>query len=229
MTDLGVPPEPPVHVLLSGGMDSAACVAFHLAAGRKVIGMFADYGQAAAHAEQAAARRVAGHYGISLRVLTLAGGRGTGAGLIPGRNGFLIFAALLDIGPARATIAIGVHAGTTFHDCSLDFIERMDDLAGACSGGNVRVDAPFADAHKYQVYEYARLHGVPLELTYSCEQGTEPPCGSCLSCMDVVLDRRAQERKAKAGPLTGDRGAIHVMDARRRASVLPGAPDLPRL
>jgi 7-cyano-7-deazaguanine synthase len=132
-------------------------------------------------------------------MLALAGGRGSGAGLIPGRNGFLIFTALLDIGPARGTIVLGVHAGTTFHDCSRGFIEHMDEIVGACSGGNVRVDAPFVDVHKYQIYEYARLYGVPLELTYSCERGTEPPCGSCLSCMDVVLDRRARERRAKTG------------------------------
>jgi len=181
--------EHSVHVLLSGGIDSAACVAFYLAAGREVGGIFVDYGQAASRPESDAAQCVADHYGIQLRRLTLGGAHEISDGMITGRNGFLLFAALLDIGARGGTIAIGVHAGTTYHDCSRAFIESMKLIINVCSGGRVGLDAPFVDWFKYQVYDYAHRHGLPLHLTYSCEMGTDPPCGSCLSCNDVRIDQ----------------------------------------
>jgi 7-cyano-7-deazaguanine synthase len=187
-----------VHVLLSGGVDSTACVAFYRAAGRDVAGIFVDYGQAAMRAESAAAGRVAEHYGISLRRLVLRRPDASGPGLVPGRNGFLIFTALLDIGAQVGTIAIGVHAGTTYHDCSRAFIESMQPIIDACSDGGVSLVAPFGDWFKYQIFDYAHLHGLPLHLTYSCENGTDPPCGLCLSCNDIRIDRLTRELKAKA-------------------------------
>jgi 7-cyano-7-deazaguanine synthase len=77
-----------VRVLMSGGVDSTACAALYLAAGREVEGVFVDYGQAASMAESDAAQRVADYYGVSLRRLTLGGSREISAGLITGRNGF---------------------------------------------------------------------------------------------------------------------------------------------
>ena len=186
-----------VHVLMSGGVDSTACVAFYLAAGREVEGVFVDYGQAASMAESDAAQRVADYYGVPLRRLMLGGSREMSAGLITGRNGFLTFAALLDIGKSDGTISIGVHAGTTYHDCSSAFIESMQPVIKACSEGRVSLEAPFVDWFKFQIYDYAHLHGLPLHLTYSCEAGTSPPCGSCLSCNDVKIDRLVRERRQK--------------------------------
>lgn len=189
--------EHSVRVLMSGGVDSTACVALYLTAGREVEGVFVDYGQAASRAEWDAAQRVAGYYGVPLRWLTLGGSREIGAGLITGRNGFLMFAALLDIGTSDGTIAIGVHAGTTYHDCSRAFIESMQSVINECSDGRVSLEAPFVDWFKFQIYDYAHQQGLPLHLTYSCEAGTSPPCGSCLSCNDVKIDQLVRERRPK--------------------------------
>lgn len=188
----------PVHVLLSGGMDSMACVEFYRTEGRDVEGLFIDYGQAAAVQEARAARRIADHYGIALRTLALSGVQPSGAGLIHGRNGFLIFAALLDIGARGGTIVIGLHAGTTYYDCSGAFIDEMRRALAANSGGTVGLAAPFADRLKSQIFDHARHRGLPLHLTYSCERGTDPPCGDCLSCNDIRIDRMVRERNARA-------------------------------
>lgn len=179
-----------VYVLLSGGVDSAACVAFYLAAGRDVTGIFVDYGQAAARAESEASGRIAKHYGIPLRRLTLTGGPSLGEGLITGRNGLLLFAALMCSGVRSGTIAIGVHAATTYYDCSRDFVDRLRSIVDACSEGGFDIEAPFVDWFKFQIYDYAYQHGVPVHLTYSCELGTEPSCGKCLSCGDVRIEQR---------------------------------------
>ena len=177
-----------VYLLLSGGVDSTACAAYYVAAGREVIGVFVDYGQSAARAEADASERIAQHYKFPLRRLVLSGGRELGEGLITGRNGMLLFAALM-CGATSGVIAIGVHAGTDYYDCSTDFIDRLRQIVDACSAGAFVVEAPFVDRFKFEIYDYAKRNEVPLHLTYSCEAGSVPPCGTCLSCGDVRIEQ----------------------------------------
>ena len=35
---------------------------------------------------------------------------------------------------------------------------------------------------------FTKAQSVPLELTYSCERGTSPPCNLCSSCLDRAMD-----------------------------------------
>jgi 7-cyano-7-deazaguanine synthase len=163
------------------------------AAGREVTGIFLDYGQAAAIPEARAATRVAGHYGIDLRQMTVRSGRAFGAGEIMGRNGLLVFAALTCTELREGSIAIGIHAGTTYADCSHDFFERVRDLVADGSGGSISLEAPFVDWFKHDVMAYADRCGVPRDLTYSCELGTDPPCGRCASCGDIRIDQNRKD------------------------------------
>ncbi|NQU38777.1 MAG: 7-cyano-7-deazaguanine synthase [Lentisphaerae bacterium] len=55
-------------VLLSGGIDSAACLDFYIAREERVRAMFVEYGQLAVTRERNAARRVATHFDIPLYV-----------------------------------------------------------------------------------------------------------------------------------------------------------------
>ncbi|MDB5072653.1 MAG: Queuosine synthesis-like protein [Candidatus Eremiobacteraeota bacterium] len=183
----------PVEVLLSGGIDSAACVALYRAAGREVTGVFLDYGQAAAIPESGAATRIARHYGIGLRLVTVQSDRAFGAGEIMGRNGMLVFAALTSCRLGEGSIAIGIHTGTSYADCSRDFFERISDLVALGSGGSIALEAPFLDWFKHDVLTYADRCGVPRDLTYSCELGTNPSCGRCASCVDVRIYRNMQD------------------------------------
>jgi len=62
--------ESEVLVLLSGGIDSAACVAFFQNRGNGVGGMFVDYGQISAAREKKAASETSGelnHFTRSIR------------------------------------------------------------------------------------------------------------------------------------------------------------------
>ena len=70
VTILREPPDPIVPkawILLSGGIDSSACVAFYLQQGFQVECFHLSFGQAASAPEHAAAERVARHYGCRLR------------------------------------------------------------------------------------------------------------------------------------------------------------------
>lgn len=176
-----------VLVLLSGGIDSTACIDFYRQLGRSPCAAFVDYGQAAARLEARAANAVTEHYSVPLLSLTWRGCQTKGGGLIPGRNCFLISAALMERPRSVSLIAIGVHAGTEYPDCSQLFLARMQSLLGVSENGAVQLAAPFATWSKADIIAYCGIRKVPVHLTYSCERGTEPPCGLCLSCKDRRL------------------------------------------
>jgi 7-cyano-7-deazaguanine synthase len=183
--------RPEIAVLLSGGIDSMACADFYLSMDRPVCGIFVDYGQAATTREAAAATAVARHFAIPLLVITARGPRAKGDGEIPARNAFLACAAAMERPPSVLAIALGIHAGTSYADCSSAFVASAKGLLSLQSIP-VDVVAPFLDWQKQEVIEYALKRRLPIELTYSCESGTLPPCGRCMSCLDRrVLDARA--------------------------------------
>lgn len=175
--------EPEVLVLLSGGLDSAAVLDFYLRIGRPVVAMFVDYGQIAAHFEGAAARSVAVHFGVQLMERRLFGATAKRIGEIPARNGFLLAVAAMERPESVWGIACGIHAGTGYPDCSERFADLQRELCGL-SGKPIDVLAPFLTWEKSAVLGYCDAHRVPAPLTYSCESGTMPPCGSCPSCLD---------------------------------------------
>jgi 7-cyano-7-deazaguanine synthase len=172
-------------VLLSGGMDSAACAHYLQRNGHTVRGLFVDYGQKAAAQEQRAAEQVAAVLGIHVSKVKLLSPQAFGCGEIPGRNAFLIFSALMILGHDRPNaIAMGIHGGTPYYDCSPAFVESISRLVTEYTDACTRVIAPFVDWAKQEVFEYCIESKIPIELTYSCESGGVSPCGSCLSCRD---------------------------------------------
>ena len=173
-----------VLVLMSGGIDSAACAHFFQQRGDCVRGVFVDYGQAAASSERQAVQEVAAHLGIPLSTLTFGTDLEYGVGEIVGRNAFLVFASLMGMRPKTGVISLGIHSGTWYYDCGSDFIARVGEVVQSYSGGKLQLYCPFLVEPKSFVYHYARFARIPLDLTYSCELGTVPPCGYCSSCKD---------------------------------------------
>lgn len=183
-----------VTVLASGGMDSTACLAYYLARGDDVRALWVDYGQPAAAAEAAAAVQIAAHYSIPLRKLRVEGIQWratTGEPReYPARN--LTLAALaLNAQVEPALIALGIHAGSPFEDCTESFVAQLDDLVSLLSRGRVRIDCPFIQRSKLDIARWGWTAGVPCHLTYSCERGTTPPCEECLKCREAAEVARA--------------------------------------
>ena len=185
MTQLSSQPE--VFVLLSGGVDSAACLQFYSEMDRPICALFIDYGQPSAGPELSSAHAIAQHYSIQLTEAQWCGPSAKRAGLIPARNAFLILAALMERPSTVSGIVVGVHGGTDYTDCSRSFMAAMQGVTDLYENGAVQILAPFLSWQKIDVYEYCNAHGVPVNLTYSCEEGGPPPCGSCLSCKDREL------------------------------------------
>jgi len=176
-------PKNSVDVLVSGGIDSAALLAFYLRQHFNVRALFVDFGQPAAKQESRAARSICKHYGIHLSVITVKC-RGTfSTGEIPGRNAFLVFMAMLVCGARSGMVAIGIHEGPPYYDCSEGF-KSIQTVVDGYAAGRIKVAAPFLKWDKRSIWESCRKLGVPVDSTYSCESGGTRPCGDCLSCKD---------------------------------------------
>jgi 7-cyano-7-deazaguanine synthase len=175
-------PDAHVIVLLSGGVDSAACLYTLAGTMSGVEAMFVDYGQPAGSAESRAAQAIADHYGVRLRRFVIDGARPKGQGVIGGRNAMLLSLAFAEYPQARL-LAIGVHAGTSYYDCGHAFIEAMQAIIDGDTGGGCQISAPFLAWTKRAIWELAIENNVPVHLTHSCEGGPVP-CGTCLSCRD---------------------------------------------
>jgi len=165
-------------------MDSAACVALYLRQGFIVETLYIDYGQAAAKYEEQAAMAIAKYFNVPHTKYVWSGGTLKGSGEILGRNAFLLFGALTEVGGRHGMIAIGLHSGTPYYDCGQSFMSAIQPLFDGCTDGRIKAVAPLLSWTKREIWELCVDCSVPLELTYSCEKGSDTPCGECLSCQD---------------------------------------------
>ncbi|PEV77246.1 ATPase [Bacillus cereus] len=171
-------------ILLSGGIDSAALVQYHVSQGDTIEAVFFDYGQKSYKQEFLAAKQISEHYGIKLHHTKLGFKLGDYDGEYYCRNALFILAGCGHTKAPVSLISIGIHSGTPYYDSSPNFIKDIQNILDGYFGGVTRVIAPFLKYSKSQVYEYAIENGVPIQLTYSCELGQEESCGKCLSCID---------------------------------------------
>lgn len=180
----GIARDADALVLTSGGIDSSTLLALLHEQGFRPSGLFLDYGQASAKAEEVAVTTICSEYSVPLAVVRH---RGThfGTGEIRGRNAFLLQVALMEFAAISGTILIGIHAGTGYRDCTAEFVELMHRSFDFHTGGAISVCAPFVSWSKREVFDLAIHLGVPVARTHSCEAGSEP-CGGCRSCLDRI-------------------------------------------
>lgn len=122
---------------------------------------------------------------------------------VPFRNGlFLSSAASIALSHGCSKIMYGAHAddaaGAAYPDCSLDFVNAMNQAIYLGSGNQLTIEAPFVSLTKADVVKKGLELGVPYELTWSCYEGGEKPCGKCGTCIDR---QRAFEKNGTIDPL----------------------------
>jgi 7-cyano-7-deazaguanine synthase len=198
-------------VLLSGGMDSATCLALARQDGCECHALSFDYGQRHRAELDAAATMARGLGAIEHRTLTIGlGGFGgsaltdqdlavptaAGAGIpityVPARNTvFLSFA----LGLAEVLDADRIYAGMNvvdysgYPDCRpayLEAFQRLADLATrrGVEGHPIEVRTPLLRMSKAEIVRTGVALGVDFAATVSCYQATEAgeACGSCDAC-----------------------------------------------
>ncbi len=198
-------------VLLSGGMDSATCLALARQAGCECHALSFDYGQRH-RAELDAAKRMALTLGaVEHRTLTIGLGDFGGSALtdqqlavptvagsgipityVPARNTvFLAFA----LGLAEVLDADRIYAGMNaidysgYPDCRpayLEAFQRLADLATrrGVEGRPIVVHTPLLLMSKADIVRTGQGLGVDFGATVSCYQATEAgeACGNCDAC-----------------------------------------------
>lgn len=198
-------------ILLSGGLDSATCLALAKHDGFEPIALSFDYGQRH-NAELAAAQRVAAAFGVKdHRVLRLDLGTIGGSALtdtsiavpteessgipvtyVPARNTvFLSFA----LGLAEVTQADDIYIGVNavdysgYPDCRPEFITAFEAVANLATkagveGHRMRIHTPLIALSKADIIQTGLKLGVDYALTVSCYQADirGHACGVCDSC-----------------------------------------------
>lgn len=108
---------------------------------------------------------------------------------VPFRNGlFLASAASMALSKDCSVIYYGAHAddaaGNAYPDCSEVFNNAMNTAIFEGSGGQLKVEAPFVGMPKSEVVRIGLQLHAPYELTWSCYEGGDKPCGVCGTCID---------------------------------------------
>ena len=124
---------------------------------------------------------------------------------VPFRNGlFLSSAASMALSLGCGVLYYGAHhddwAGDAYPDCSPEFVAEMGAAINRGSGGELMLEAPFVQWSKADIVRKGLELGVPYELTWSCYEGGEKPCGVCGTCIDR---QRAFELNGTTDPLLG--------------------------
>jgi len=199
-------------VLVSGGLDSATCLAIARAEGFACHALSFAYGQRHTAELEAAARVATALGAVEQRVMHIDLGSFGGSALtdhsipvpdapvsgipvtyVPARNTiFLSFALAWSEVLGARDVFIGVNAidYSGYPDCRPEFIaafERMASLAtraGTEGRAQLRIRTPLIQLSKAEIIQRGRMLGVDFALTVSCYQadGQGRACGRCDAC-----------------------------------------------
>jgi len=199
-------------VLLSGGMDSATCLALARQRDPPVHALTIVYGQRHRR-EVRSARALARHFGATRHIvvdlplgpllssaLTDPGQRlpsrgrrngGIPSTYVPARNSILLSIAL---GYAESHHLSAIYLGANavdysgYPDCRPEFFRAFERLArlatkaGVERRERVRIEVPLLRRSKAEIVRLGDRYGVPWRLTWSCYAGGRVPCGRCDAC-----------------------------------------------
>ena len=204
-TDNAPAPQDSCLVLLSGGLDSAVALALAVRNSKSVYAITFDYGQKHKREIESAkvltkAYRPSGvvHYivyDISLRqfkgLRDSDSTEPTFPQLLPqtwkpGRNiMFLAYAGAFCVEHSIHLIAVGIHAGDQpgYPDCTVNFLGQMEHALHLGLAHPLEIWAPLLHYKKHQIVALGKTLEVPFELTWSCYEGGEEPCGKCDACI----------------------------------------------
>ncbi|HTB17444.1 MAG TPA: 7-cyano-7-deazaguanine synthase QueC [Bryobacteraceae bacterium] len=202
----------PAVCLLSGGLDSATCLAVARREGYRCYALSFDYGQRH-RAELEAAARVAtslgaaGHRVVTIDLRAFGGSaltadiavpktglsQGIPVTYVPARNTvFLSFALAWAEVLSSSDVFIGVNAidYSGYPDCRPEFIAAFENMANLATKAGVegrthlKIHSPLIQLSKCEIIQLGTQLGVDFGLTHSCydPDAQGRSCGLCDSC-----------------------------------------------
>jgi 7-cyano-7-deazaguanine synthase len=205
-------PSKPAVCLLSGGLDSATCLAMARSQGYRCYALSFDYGQRHRIELEAAARvasslGAAEHRVVSIDLRAFGGSAltdniavpktGVGLGIpvtyVPARNTvFLSFALAWAEVLSCSDLFIGVNAVdySGYPDCRPDFMAAYENMANLATRSGVegrthlKIHAPLMQLSKSEIVQLGARLGVDFAMTHSCydPDAHGRSCGLCDSC-----------------------------------------------
>lgn len=186
-------------VLVSGGPDSAVLAHEVVARGAEVIALHLNLGEFESEADRPRAERLAGRLGIELVYIDLSDAlqrlyqkpmpfvlraahvamrvEPFGAGVA------LSMASSVAAGMEAEALYYGVHKGdTVYRDNTPRFFDALSESVSIDLGRRFAIRTPLLDREKAEVFARGAELGVDLGDTWSCTEGSEVHCGTCLAC-----------------------------------------------
>jgi len=198
-------------ILLSGGMDSAVCLAKSIEMGYEPAALHLNYGQRTQQKELEAFNLLCSHYNVRNRLivdvsfLSQIGGSSLtdsaieispsmlGSGKIP--NTYVPFrnANILAIATSWAEVidakAIFIGAmeqdSSGYPDCRKSFFTAFQSTInlGTKPETDIKIITPIIHDSKSDIIRYGINNSVPFKFTWSCYKESEFACGKCESCL----------------------------------------------
>ena len=189
-----------IVTLVSGGLDSTLTAILIKEERVKQYPLFIDYGQICKDAEWKACCTVLRKHDLpDPRMMEIGGfGKLISSGLtdtsarlnedafLPGRNLlFLVIGAAYAYQTNSDAVAIGL-LSEKFHlfpDQTKEFICKAGEIVSLSLNSKIKILAPLMEFSKADVIALAKKRSI--EGTYSCHAGVYPPCGKCVSCLEL--------------------------------------------
>ena len=192
-------------ILLSGGLDSAVAGAWAKKEwGQDCLALCFQYGQR--HGKEVSQSHIlADYFGWPWRLLTIEipaqsaltdlgkdvnqQVKGLPASFVPGRNLiFLSYAASVAYHFEALNIVGGWNSidYSGYPDCRLEFLEDTELVINSSLGydfQSLMVRKPLIELNKKEIIQMGQELQVPFEMTWSCYEGWDKPCGICGSCL----------------------------------------------
>ncbi len=198
-------------VLLSGGMDSAVCLAKAIEMGFEPAALHLNYGQRTQQKEADCFNKLCTHYNVKYKLvvdinyLAQIGGSSltdfkidvplgdTDSSEIP--NSYVPFrnANILAISTSWAEVigAKGLFIGATeadfsgYPDCRKSFFDAFQQVInfGTKPETQIQIYTPLINMTKSEIAIEGNRLNVPFEYTWSCYKSQEKACGNCDSCL----------------------------------------------
>jgi len=185
-------------VLLSGGLDSAAALAWGHQNFSEVRAITFQY-HLRPFRERLAVFRLLQHFPSSLLEIPLSFLKETvdfdrsfaekvPQGYLSNRNMIFYSIAAHFAEMQHCDVLIGGHTAEdrdAFPDAGPAFLKRLENLINeAMQMKNICIELPLSQYSKLQVLEKAQEWKVPLDCTWSCYWDKSLPCGECVSCLE---------------------------------------------
>jgi 7-cyano-7-deazaguanine synthase len=191
-------------LIYSGGMDSTVLLYWLRKFGHDVSCVSFHYGQR--HSKELdCAARICDLLGVEHDIIQLPKLRGSslvGEGeiphghyaeesmkrtVVPNRNMVMLaHATSIAIADKCDAVAYGCHAGdhAIYPDCRPEFSATMAAAISMCDWHSIQLLTPFISIDKTEIARISKRLAVPLDMTWTCYEGGESPCGLCGSCVE---------------------------------------------